>query len=270
MPSAAVPVDEASELVARATDFKHRFPSAKLCHLDNLPGARVYVRDSDWIAHVLGRQPLKVLDWGCGYGQMAWLLANRGPYAVTAADFPGSYQHSGLLKHPGVTWLSLTDPVKIDVPSGTFDAVVSSGTLEHVQNIHASMTELCRILRPGAYLFVFRFPNEWSYIERFARSWETWHHAIHMTPHELRFLMKMHCLEVLEIGYDSILPVNCMTQRLRWLRPFRRRYDSVFTRLDQILVRLPIISRWSTSIRLLARKSDDYTTLVPASHGVRE
>ena len=256
--------DEAKELVRQANDLKNRFPIApfpacgNLSHMDNLPGASVYVRNSDQISRVLGKRPCQVLDWGCGYGQMTWLLANRG-YKVTATDLPGAYyQHSELLKHPDVTWLSATDPINIDVPSGSFDAVVSSGVLEHAPNIQASMKELWRVLKPGGYLFVFRFPNEWSYIEWFGRRTASWHHPIRMTRRELHFLMKMNSFEDLRMGYDTILPVNCMNPYTLWFRPLRERFHSSFYWLDQILIRFPLTSFLSTSIWLVARKMADY------------
>jgi SAM-dependent methyltransferase len=249
------PTDEAHTITRYVADFRTRFPDARpIPNLDNLAGARMYVRDANRIARTLGPRPATILDWGCGYGHLAWLLANRG-YAVTAAEFfRDDHNNLGLLNHAGITTHQLSDPEKIALPSGSFDAIVSSGTLEHVSSIHGSMRELGRLLRGKGYFFVFRFPNERSYIEWYARRTGRWYHTIRMHPSELRFLMKMHCLEVLNIGYSTFLPVNCTCASLRWLRPVREQFDPFFTMLDNILVRIPFLATFSTAIWLIARK----------------
>lgn len=251
-------IDEARAIVSRAVSYNQASPTERVAHLDNLPGARVYVRDSHFIARRLGPPPRQVLDWGCGYGQLAWLLANRG-YAVTAMDLPGEdYPALGLLEHPRITFQHLADPVRIEAPAASFDAILSSGTLEHVPSIAQSMVEVCRLLRPGGLFFIFRFPNQHSYIEWFARRRERWHHPIRMTPGELRLLMKLHSLEVLAAGYDTLLPVTCKSPLVRRLRPWRERLDAPLTWLDRRLVRVPLLARLSTSLWLVARKCADY------------
>jgi len=259
--------NESIDLVSFAVDFQKRFPDAGLSHLDTLPGARINVRDASRITQVLS-PGATVLDWGCGYGQMAWLLAKRG-YQLFAADFPGDYLHSSLLKHPEVRWLPLTDSVRVDLPDSSVDAIVASGTLEHVQNIPGSMAEIRRVLRAGGYLFLFRFPNDYSYIEWFGRQQRGWYHSIRMTPFELRFLMKFYSLEVMDIGYDTFLPVNLMAQRVRWLRPLRERFSVAFDKLDNLFTHIPGVSKFSTSIWLTAKKNDDYQPLVPINQEKR-
>jgi SAM-dependent methyltransferase len=249
-------LDEAAQLVSHAAAIRAAVPGAQLSHLDNRPGACVYVRDSNRIVRVLGKGPARVLDWGCGYGQMAWLLAHRG-YQVIAADVPhGHYERSPLLGSS--EWLPLSDPVRIEAPDNAFDAVVASGTLEHVHDLRASLRELRRVLRPGGFLFLFRFPHLYSYIEWLGRRAGVWHHAIRMTRRELALFVRMNGLEVLSTSYETILPVNCMCGYVRWIRPVRSRFEPAFTAIDQVLVRVPGLSFASTSIRAVIRKSVDY------------
>ena len=256
-------LDEAKEIVKQAHNLMERyaippFPACgNLSGIDTLAGANVYVRNRDQIANIL-QQPSAVLDWGCGYGQMSWLLANKG-YKVTSTDLPNTYhEKSNLLKHKNISWIPASEPPIINSPTNSFDAIISSGVLEHVPNIQASMNELCRVLKPGGYLFIFRFPNEYSYIEWFARRSISWHHPILMSPRELHFLMKMNSLEVLDWGYDTILPVNCMNPYTRWLRPFRERFNTLFSIADKILTHIPLLSKLSTSSWLIAKKVNDY------------
>ncbi len=249
-------LDETATLRELTRDIQTNAPNLNpnhIAHLDNLAGIRMYLRDANHIAHTLGPTPRTILDWGCGYGHMAWLLANRG-YRVTAASFTNPYQHSERLTHPAITWLPLTDSIQINAARHTFDAIVSSGVLEHVESIHASMTELCRILRPGGYFFLFRFPNTWSYIELISKHTNRWYHKIRMSPPDLQRLMTGYSLEVLRIGYGTMLPVNFTPRPLRWLRPLRERYDAPFTIVDKTLTQIPLLARLSTSIWLVARK----------------
>lgn len=253
--------DEAAHLLAQAGTIQSCIPGAQLSHLDNLPGARIYVRDSDRIQRVLHGMRSRVLDWGCGYGQMSWLLANRG-HDVTAADVPrGLYHRSPLLED--VRWLPLTHPITIDAPDDTFDAIVASGTLEHVDDMRASLRELRRVLRPNGHIFMFRFPNLHSYIEWFGRRAGAWHHAIRMTRRELACFLRTNGLEVLSTHYETILPANCMCGYVRSLRPLRSNLDPVFTVADRVLVRTPGIRALSTSIRAVLRKSVDYLPSAP-------
>ncbi len=253
--SAPLP-DEIATLKHLARDIQTNAPDTNpnhIAHLDNLAGIRMYLRDANLIARTLGPPPRTILDWGCGYGHMAWLLANRG-YRVVAASFTNPYQQSERLAHPAVTWLPLTDSIQINAARHSFDAIVSSGVLEHVESINASMTELCRILRPGGYFFLFRFPNTWSYIELISKQTNRWYHKIRMTPRELTWLMTTYSLEVLRLGYGTMLPVNLTPRPLRWLRPLREQHDATVTILDKTLVQLPLLARLSTSIWLVARK----------------
>ncbi|HMA34739.1 MAG TPA: class I SAM-dependent methyltransferase [Chloroflexia bacterium] len=242
-------VQAAREYGSRGGEYQKQ-----VVHLDNIPGAGVYVRDSGRIQRRIPPQA-RVLDWGCGFGQVAWLLANRG-HQVSACDWSRRPNTTAFLDER-ISYFPLTGPVHIDVPDASFDVVVSSGTLEHVDNILNSLQEIRRILTPTGWFVIFRFPNEYSISEQIAQRSGRWAHSVRMTKAELQFLLRMVSFRVAEIGYDSFLPIF-LGYRLRALRPWRARWDRELTMVDRMLTHLPVISAFSTSIYCFAQVNAEY------------
>jgi SAM-dependent methyltransferase len=100
----------------------------------------------------------RVLDYGCGPGQMVALGLNRGLDIWGADTFTGNY----------VDWASgLTPQVRdrirliqngfTDFPDGHFDLVMSNQVLEHVPDPEAVIAEVFRVIKPGG-LFMAAFP----------------------------------------------------------------------------------------------------------------
>ena len=54
-------------------------------------------------------------------------------------------------------------------PIGSFEAVLSCGVLEHVEDPDASLEEIRRVLVPGGTFYVYKLPNRTSYLEAIAR-----------------------------------------------------------------------------------------------------
>src|ERR1700690_1269733 len=105
------------------------------------PQMREYVAIADRIAREL---PGRVLDWGCGHGQMTSLLRRRG-LEVEAFDY-----------------LAGSEPKLLPLGDDEFDTVLSCGVLEHVQRPGDSLDELHRVLRPGGRLLIYKLPNRTS------------------------------------------------------------------------------------------------------------
>ncbi len=136
---------ECELIVKSARKFGSAHPKLKgeVSHVDNLPGANVYIRNANQMQRMLppGTQ---VLDWGCGFGQMAFLLARRG-FLVSACDWGGRPAVPELLAED-IRYFPFTSATKIDLPDASVDVVLSSGTLEHAHNIYIAMQEIRRVL----------------------------------------------------------------------------------------------------------------------------
>jgi SAM-dependent methyltransferase len=116
--------------------------------------------------------PLKVLDAGCGAGElMAYLQGNLGElHPGTEFEVHGFDVHDSLTEHapsaevvlanllerlPGTPWegrvkyVSVADPWPYD--DAEFDVVVTNQVLEHVADLDFFLGELARTLKPGGF-----------------------------------------------------------------------------------------------------------------------
>jgi len=124
------------------------------------PGGRaVFLRE------VLAELPAgaRVLDAGCGPG--SWNYAETPDLAITGFDV--------LPLTPSRPWRPRTDWLRADMGmepfrTGSFDAVISHYTLEHVTSLEACADELARVLRPGGVLYV-SVPRSAAFDDRFYR-----------------------------------------------------------------------------------------------------
>jgi SAM-dependent methyltransferase len=119
----------------------------------------------------LGLQPGDLLlDAGAGFGRHAFEAARLGARVVAldyaAEEVTGTRATFGAMAEAGeITWDSYTgvlrgDATKLPFADGTFDRVITSEVLEHIQDDVAAIAELARVLRPGGTLGV-TVPSEY-------------------------------------------------------------------------------------------------------------
>ena len=84
--------------------------------------------------------PRRILDWGCGFGQVSDLLWRAG-LEVTSFDYSPAAQDGvvPLDRYPHLAVHLSSDPRRLPFPDGSFDAVLSCGVLEHVEDPDASV-----------------------------------------------------------------------------------------------------------------------------------
>jgi ubiquinone/menaquinone biosynthesis C-methylase UbiE len=136
---------------------------------------REYVAIADRVAR---EQPGRVLDWGCGHGQISHLLGQRG-VDVVAFDYVEGRELAvvGIELFPEVERYVSGDPVLLPFADHHFDTVLACGVLEHVQQPEDSLRELHRVLRPGGRLLIYKLPNRLSYLEAIARRAGMYYHG---------------------------------------------------------------------------------------------
>lgn len=118
---------------------------------------------SDFVIEQLPLPPARVLEVGCGEGQLARALVVAG-YEVVAVD-PEAPEGS----------IFRRTTIEAFEDSGPFDAVVASRSLHHVHELGAMLDKLLRLLRGPLILNEFA----WDRLEPMTPEWEAEHEGLH-------------------------------------------------------------------------------------------
>jgi cyclopropane fatty-acyl-phospholipid synthase-like methyltransferase len=116
-----------------------------------------------WLNHLLALLPpgAAVLDLGCGSGDPADIAIARQGHHVTGVDISAEQIARARRNVPTGTFQH-ADLGSISFPSGTFDAVVSFYTLEHLprEEHHAVLARIASWLKRGGFLLLGTEANE--------------------------------------------------------------------------------------------------------------
>ena len=106
----------------------------------------------------------RILDVGCGPGWLADRLQRAGYPDVAGADWlaPAEIKNQNLVHYRQVDFNAAG---LSDYPAQSFDCVVCSDVLEHLENPAQMLREIARVVRPGGHVFV-TIPNAFNIIER--------------------------------------------------------------------------------------------------------
>jgi SAM-dependent methyltransferase len=203
------------------------------------------------VERIAAEQPQRVLDWGCGQGQVSHLLRERGlnvesfdyrdgsePKLVRLERFPDVEAHVG------------GDPVRLPFADDEFDAVLSCGVLEHVQRPAASLRELHRVLRPEGRLLVYKLPNRYSYLELLARGAGLYYHG--SLPDDRVYDLRSAVALIAAQGFrvDRIRRANLLPLTLT--HPLAWRLSGAIWKLNRALGHVPGLSLLATNLELEA------------------
>jgi len=94
----------------------------------------------------------RVLDVGCGYGAVAYSVASRAGAVVTGIDLNAENiaKACALFRHPNLTFV--TGDAFTDLPDGTFDVVLLSNILEHLEHRVEFLTAVQSRVKPRSWL----------------------------------------------------------------------------------------------------------------------
>jgi ubiquinone/menaquinone biosynthesis C-methylase UbiE len=198
------------------------------------------------------RRAGRVLDWGCGWGQVTAMLREEGVDAVPfdyRADLAAPTIEP-LERFPEIDAHLSPDPVRLPFTDASFDTVLSCGVLEHVEDPDGSLDEIGRVLRPGGIFYVTNLPNRYSYTEKIARLLGLYYHGQLpddrvYTKRSVRALLARHGFVVHELRRVHMLPLTLGgPARLVW-------------GASSALERVPILNVVATSLELTATADGD-------------
>jgi len=241
-------------LVSMAASAK-RAGATDMDHMDGPAAAVNYVRAADLIASYCerGRFHGPILDWGCGYGQVSLLLRRRG-VKVLSFDVGRRGWISCIPELSGLPIEYGEDPVKLPYESGSFGAALSMGVLEHVPDIDGSLEELNRILAPSGMLFLFMFPNRFSWAEKLADWRQRSVHPFRFTAASTSELLNRHGFVTEKLWRRNFLPRNLtgLSPKVKlWYGKLYRQVEFC----DRFLANLPPTSFFSGVLEAVARKA---------------
>ncbi len=204
--------------------------------------------------------PRQVLDWGCGYGHIAYMLKTVG-VDVAAMDYfetlnlPVEPSHLGdevyeYPWYPGLRIHLTRDAVTLPFTDKSFDAVVSCGVLEHVHDPDGSLEEIRRILRPGGRFYVYKLPNRYSYIELIARIAARWKQTVYFhgahpddrlySKRTAAALLESHGFAVAKLRRANMLPLRS-GRFFPWA-------SGVIWGTNRVLARVPVLNIVATNL----------------------
>lgn len=108
------------------------------------------------IEHLVGPET-RILDIGCGHGDFLRTVYERTPHTYGLDPDSQALACNTVVRHKVVGRAEA-----LPFADSTFDLVVCSWVLEHLEQPGAAFREIARVLKPGGR-FIFLTPNAWNY-----------------------------------------------------------------------------------------------------------
>jgi SAM-dependent methyltransferase len=168
------------------------------------------------------RSPGRLLDVGCGTGDMAAVFARHG-WDVSAVE--PSARAAEYARAMGIDTVTGT-VAQAPWPPGSFDAILFNHSLEHIDDPAYALAQAARLLRPGG-LAAIAVPNFGSWHRRaFGSAWfqlDLPRHLQHFDRRSLTALVRRAGLHPVAIGAASMRPSPLGS--LQYLAFGRLRFD---------------------------------------------
>ena len=158
----------------------------------------------------LKKDGLKILDIGSGTGEVAFLLADKFKGAsIRGCDLALGMVRKAINKNrfPNVNF-EVADAESLPYHDSEFDLVVSSTTLQWVEDLKSAFSEAKRVLKPGGYFAFITFgPKTLSELKRSYKSAfdaeATYLHS-YRNMREIAVMLKSVGFEVLRNNSDTV------------------------------------------------------------------
>lgn len=146
-------------------------------YLEECDGFKEYLKNTNEIPQRLQalmkiadiRRDMKILDVGCGRGEIIRECIREGVFAI-GIDYSMAaikLAKKSLINKPSMnnTFLLLGDVNELPFERNYFDRVIMSDVVEHLEmtQLKKALYEIQRILKPGGKLIIHTMPNLWYY-----------------------------------------------------------------------------------------------------------
>lgn len=252
-------LDEYEFLIANAAEIRSKNLGVKYYHLDQSLGIKNYIRIAEDIYKRLAPNS-KVLDWGCGLGQMTYLLKNRGFNVVSydIASTKDTLPDISLCRN--IQRITNIEPTLLPFPDQSFDAVLSCGVLEHVDEMSSpgneakSLQEINRVLKPTGKLLIYQLPQRKSWQEAIVRMLKLGYaHPKRYSGQEITRILKLQNFEVKHLSRYNLIPKN-LTGMPKSIREIYGKLGQYILIADKILSQIPLLNRIAGVLEVSAQK----------------
>jgi SAM-dependent methyltransferase len=208
-------------------------------------------------SYLVGAQ--RVLDLGCKHAIDGQLVRRMNPDAeIHAADF-WDFENLPEFKSDRITYRRLSHSWDTGYPDAYFDAVIMSGSFEHVPNEAETLKEVYRVLKPDGVLVMSFLPNWLSWAElafRLLKGRDEPGTAFHLRLYSLRQLRRMHLasgFRPVASGRFQFLP--SLSEGYRYVRFawLRRLLEGAF-RMDPVLESIWPIGLFCSNLWIVSHK----------------
>jgi SAM-dependent methyltransferase len=169
--------------------------------------------------YLRGRPPMRILNAGCGSGDLSLRLGALGHHVVGIDPEP-SYIDLALANAAGT---AAADRCQFEVSSiedfsgpASFDAVVATDVIEHIADDRAAFAKIARLTRPGGLILITVPAGQWL----FGYHDEQLGHYRRYSKRTLHQLAGEFCtVETMRYFGFTLIPV-CYFYSRRWRKPY--------------------------------------------------
>jgi SAM-dependent methyltransferase len=192
---------------------------------------------------------IKILDWGCGKGQVTYLLKKLGATIKgcdirSDADDSSFGQKTPIMEACDIAIDPLEHEYNLPYNSDSIDVVLSFGVLEHVSNDSKSLKEINRVLRNPGLFFCFYLPYTLSWTQCLAHLRGNYYHDRLYSKSGILGLLDQSGFDLLDLWHRQLFPKNTI------------RYPQyrLFEKIDLFLTDKTPLKYFATNIEFVACK----------------
>lgn len=114
-------------------------------------------------ARALVRPGDRVVDVGCGTGDLSFACLEAGAAAVTGLDFAppmvARARHKAAERHADAASFAIADATRLPLDDASVDGWCSAFVVRNIPDLDAALAEAYRVLRPGGRLAILEIPR---------------------------------------------------------------------------------------------------------------